>query len=93
MGNLGTPESVMDLGRQALLVLILLGAPIMLTALVIGMIMGVFQAATQINEPTLAFVPRLLGVILILYLSGPWMLKLIINYAQGLLANLPGLIG
>mgnify|MGYP005809960583 CR=1 FL=1 len=93
MGNLGTPDSVMDLGRQALMVLIMLGAPIMLTALVIGMIMGVFQAATQINEPTLAFVPRLLGVILILYLSGPWMLRLIINYAQGLLTNLPGLIG
>jgi flagellar biosynthetic protein FliQ len=93
MGNVGSPEGVMELGRQALWVLILLGAPIMLTALVVGMAMGVFQAATQINEPTLAFVPRLLAVILILYLAGPWMLQLIIDFAKRLYVGLPSLIG
>lgn len=93
MGNVGTPEGVMDLGRQALWVLLLLGAPVMLTALAVGMVMGIFQAATQINEPTLAFVPRLLGVVLVLYLSGPWMLRLLTDFAKRLLVNLPALIG
>jgi flagellar biosynthetic protein FliQ len=93
MGNVGSPEGVMELGRQALWILILLGTPIMLTALVVGMVMGVFQAATQINEPTLAFVPRLLGVILILYLAGPWMLQLIVTFAKRLYIGLPSLIG
>ncbi len=93
MANVGTPEGVMDLGRQALWVLLLLGAPVMLTALAVGMVIGIFQAATQINEPTLAFVPRLLGVVLVLYLSGPWMLRLLTDFAKRLLVNLPTMIG
>lgn len=93
MGNVATSEGVMDLGRQALWVLLLLGAPIMLTALALGMVMGIFQAATQINEPTLAFVPRLLGVVVVLYISGPWMLRVLTDFAEHLLVNLPTMVG
>ena len=88
-----TPETVMYLGRQAIEVTLLLSAPLLLSALVIGLIVSIFQAATQINEATLSFIPKLVGIFLILILAGPWMLQLIVDYIRQLFERIPQLIG
>ena len=88
-----TPETVMTIARHALEVTLLLSAPLLLTALAIGVIVGAFQAATQINEMTLSFIPKLLGMAVALLVFGPWMLKLIVNYARELITGIPGLVG
>ena len=88
-----TPELVMDIGRQAVEMTLLLSAPLLLAALVIGLIVSVFQAATQINEQTLAFVPKLVGMLLILLLAGPRMLQLMVEYVRRLFESIPLLIG
>ncbi len=88
-----TPETVMYLGRQAVEVTLLLSAPLLLSALVIGLIVSIFQAATQINEATLSFIPKLVGIFLILILGGPWMLQLIVDYIRQLFERIPQLIG
>ncbi len=88
-----TPETVMYLGRQAIEVALLLSAPMLLSALVIGLIVSIFQAATQINEATLSFIPKLVGIFLILILAGPWMLQLIVDYIRQLFERIPQLIG
>ncbi|KXJ45088.1 MAG: flagellar biosynthesis protein FliQ [Cycloclasticus sp.] len=88
-----TPDSVMNLGEQALQVTVLLAAPLLLSALAIGLIVAMFQAATQINEQTLSFVPKLLITVVVLSLAGPWMLRLIINFTRQTFLNIPDLIG
>ncbi|MBL8397760.1 MAG: flagellar biosynthesis protein FliQ [Candidatus Accumulibacter sp.] len=88
-----TPELVMDIGRQAVEMTLLLSAPLLLAALVIGLIVSVFQAATQINEQTLSFIPKLVGMLLILLLAGPWMLQLMVDYIRRLFESIPLLIG
>ncbi|MFB0935841.1 MAG: flagellar biosynthesis protein FliQ [Propionivibrio sp.] len=88
-----TPETVMYLGRQAIEVALLLSAPLLLSALVIGLIISIFQAATQINEATLSFIPKLVGIFLILILAGPWMLQMIVDYIRQLFERIPQLIG
>lgn len=88
-----TPETVMYLGRQAIEVTLLLSGPLLLAALVIGLIVSIFQAATQINEATLSFIPKLVGTFLVLILAGPWMLQMIIDYIRQLFERIPQLIG
>ena len=88
-----TPETVMHLGRQAVEVALLLSAPLLVTALVIGLLVSIFQAATQINEATLSFIPKLVGTFLVLILAGPWMLQLIVDYIRQLFERIPQLIG
>lgn len=88
-----TPESVISIGQQALEVTVLLAAPMLLSALAIGLLIGMFQAATQINEMTLSFIPKLMVLVLALVVAGPWMLRLLINYTQRLFESIPGLIG
>ncbi len=88
-----TPESVMTLAQQAMEVTILVSAPLLLAALIVGLLVSIFQAATQINEMTLSFIPKLLVLFLVLILAGPWMLNLILNYMTGLFSNIPALIG
>ncbi len=88
-----TPEIVMDIGRQAVEMTLLLSAPLLLAALVIGLIVSVFQAATQINEQTLAFIPKLVGMFLVLLLAGPWMLQLMVGYVRRLFESIPLLVG
>ena len=83
----------MTIAKHALEVTLLLAAPLLLTALVIGLLVGVFQAATQINEMTLSFIPKVLGMAAALVAFGPWMLKLIVNYARELITSIPGLVG
>lgn len=88
-----TPELVMDIGRQAVEMTLMLAAPLLLAALLIGLIVSIFQAATQINEQTLSFIPKLVGVFLILLLAGPWMLGLMVDYVRRLFESIPLLIG
>ncbi|MGH8258848.1 MAG: flagellar biosynthesis protein FliQ [Steroidobacteraceae bacterium] len=87
-----TPETVMTIGQRALEVTLLLSAPLLITALVTGLIVGAFQAATQINEMTLSFIPKLLALALTLVVAGPWMLKLIVGYTRELITSIPGFI-
>jgi flagellar biosynthetic protein FliQ len=88
-----TPESVIIIGQQALIVTAMLSAPLLLAALAAGLVIGMFQAATQINEVTLSFIPKLLVLAAALYLGGGWMLKVIIGYSESLIRSIPALIG
>ena len=88
-----TPETVMTIGQRALEITLMLSAPLLLTALVTGLVVGAFQAATQINEMTLSFIPKLLAIALALVIAGPWMLKVLVGYTRELIASIPGLIG
>lgn len=88
-----TPEMVIDVGRQALMVMVLLSAPVLLTALAIGLVIGMVQAATQIQEMTLSFIPKLLGMFAALAIVGHWMLGLMVEYTLRLYDSIPGLIG
>lgn len=88
-----TPGSVMEIGRQAVEVTLLLSAPLLLSALIVGLIISIFQAATQVNEATLQFVPKLVVMFLILLLAGPWMLEYLMDYIQRLFGSIPQLIG
>jgi len=86
-------DSVIDIGRQAMEVTILLAAPILIASLAIGLVIAMFQAATQINEMTLSFVPKLMVVALVTVAAGPWMLRQILGFTQRLIENIPYLIG
>ena len=88
-----TPETVMALAHQAMQVTLLLAAPLLLAALVSGLLVSLFQAATQINEMTLSFIPKLLAVFATLVIAGPWMLNLMVDYMRQLLTGIPGLVG
>jgi flagellar biosynthetic protein FliQ len=88
-----TPDLVINLVQQALEVTILVSAPPLLAALVTGLIVSVFQAATQINEMTLSFVPKLLAVFAAAVLAGPWMLGLIVDFTRRLFSSIPGVVG
>lgn len=87
-----TPEMVTTIGQQALWVTMLIAAPLLLSALAVGLLVGMFQAATQINEMTMSFIPKLLVVVAALVIAGPWMLGVIVNYTQDLMAQIPSLI-
>jgi flagellar biosynthesis protein FliQ len=88
-----TPDSIVVIGQQALIVTAMLAAPMLLSALAAGLLIGMFQAATQINEVTLSFIPKLLVLAGALYLGGGWMLKIILGYSETLIRNIPALIG
>jgi flagellar biosynthetic protein FliQ len=88
-----TPETVVTVGRHALEMTLMLAAPLLLTALAVGLIVGIFQAATQINEMTLSFIPKLLAMAAILALTGPWMLRSLVEYTRNLIESIPGMIG
>jgi flagellar biosynthetic protein FliQ len=83
----------MTIAQRALEITMLLAAPMLLAALAIGLLVGVFQAATQINEMTLSFIPKLIGMAVTLVIAGPWMLKIIVSYTRELFEAIPGLIG
>lgn len=88
-----TPESVMSLGTEAMTVALALAAPLLLAALFSGLIVSLLQAATQINEMTLSFIPKILAVAATLMVAGPWMLNLLLDYIRQLFSNLPNMIG
>lgn len=88
-----TPEVISIIAQDTVLVAIKLIAPILLSSLAVGLLVAMFQAATQINEQTLTFIPKLAMVIIVLILAGPWMLQVIIDYFQDLIRNIPEIIG
>jgi flagellar biosynthetic protein FliQ len=88
-----TPESVLQIMQQTLQVITILIMIVLLPALIVGLLVSMFQAATQINEMTLSFIPKLLITLLVLIIGGPWMLRLILNYTTRLIENIPYLIG
>lgn len=88
-----TPESVLSIMQQALQIIIMLIAVTLVPALVIGLLVSMFQAATSINEQTLSFIPKLLVTLLVLVLAGPWMLGMLMDYSQQLFQEIPFLIG
>ena len=82
----------MTIGSRALEITLMLAAPLLIVALVTGLIVGAFQAATQINEQTLSFIPKLLAMALAVVVAGPWMLKVLMSYTRELFESIPGLI-
>ncbi|MCB5207492.1 flagellar biosynthesis protein FliQ [Methylovorus mays] len=88
-----TPEGVMSLGRQAMEVTLMVSAPMLIVVLVIGLLVSIFQAATQINETTLSFIPKLVGVFAVLVIAGPWMLSVMTDYMRAIFSSLPAFAG
>ncbi|MGQ7248661.1 flagellar biosynthesis protein FliQ [Halomonas sp. V046] len=86
------PETVMGMAYQGMRVTLLLGAPLLLTALFTGLLVSLFQAATQINEMTLSFIPKILAVFAVLVLAGPWLLQLIITFTRELFTSIPSIV-
>ena len=88
-----TPDSIIELSQQVLYMIALIAAPMLLSALAIGLLIGMFQAATSINEQTLSFIPKLMVLLASLLVAGPWMLGLLLNFTRRLYLDIPGLIG
>ena len=88
-----TPENVMDLAHKTLMVTSLISAPLLLIALISGLVIGMLQAATQINESTLSFIPKLLMLVLTLFVAGPWILRVLIDFTHELYASIPAMVG
>ena len=83
----------MDLAHRMLLVTTMVAAPLLLIALVTGLVIGMFQAATQINESTLSFIPKLLLLVLTLFVAGPWILRVLVDFTRDLYTSIPTVIG
>ena len=88
-----TPTTVIEIGRGAVELTLLISAPLFIAALVTGLIVSIFQAATQINESTLSFVPKLVAIFVTLILAGPWMITMLTDYMRRLYESIPGVIG
>jgi flagellar biosynthesis protein FliQ len=88
-----TPGMVIDIGRQAVEITLMMATPLFMAALLTGLTVSIFQAATQINEMTLSFVPKLVAIFLALVVAGPWMLTLITDFATRLIVSIPDVIG
>lgn len=88
-----SPEFVVTTGRQALELMLIVSAPLLLVALIVGLIVSVLQAVTQINEATLSFVPKIIALSFTLVIAGPWMLNLLVEYIQRILLSIPTAIG
>lgn len=88
-----TPTTVIEIGRQAMEVALLVSAPLFIAALLTGLVISIFQAATQINEATLSFVPKLVAIFVTLIVAGPWMITLLTDYIRRLYEAIPTMIG
>lgn len=88
-----TPTTVIDIGRNALELTLMISAPLFIAALVTGLIISIFQAATQINEATLSFVPKLVVIFITLIVAGPWMITMMTDYMRRLYESIPSMIG
>jgi flagellar biosynthesis protein FliQ len=86
-------QQVFTTGQQGLYLLLMVSAPILLTVLVIGLVVSIFQAATQINEATLSFVPKIIGAVAVLAVTGPWMVTTLVDYLRGILLSIPSAVG
>lgn len=88
-----TPESVLDLTQNAMWTAVIVAGPMLMIALTVGLVIGMFQAATQINEMTLSFIPKLFALFLTLVFAGPWLLATLMNYTKSLILSIPSIIG
>lgn len=86
-------DVVIQIGQEALLMVMLVSAPMLGLGLLVGILVSIFQATTQIQEQTLAFIPKIVAVFVSILIFGPWMLRLMVDYMRQLLMNLPGFIG
>jgi flagellar biosynthetic protein FliQ len=84
-----TPDTAIDIGRDAILLMLIASAPILITGLVVGLITGIFQAVTQINEQSLSFIPKLVAVILVVSMLLPWILHKLVQYSTNLISDIP----
>jgi flagellar biosynthetic protein FliQ len=87
-----SPETVVTIGRQALELMLIVSAPLLLVALALGLAVSFFQAITQLNEQTLSFLPKLVGVALTLIVAGPWMISTLVDYLQRTLQSIPQMV-
>ena len=87
-----TPETVLTIGQQALQLTVMLAAPLLVSALVVGLLIGMLQAATQINEMTLSFIPKLGVLVVALFVAGPWMLQILLDFTRRLIESIPSLV-
>jgi flagellar biosynthetic protein FliQ len=88
-----TPESVMTQARLAMETMLMVAGPLLLVALAIGLVVSIFQAATQINESTLSFIPKLVGIFLAIVIGGPWMMTVLLDFMRRTLTGIPALVG
>ena len=86
-------QQVLSAGQQGLMVLLMVSAPVLLVVLVVGLLVSIFQAATQINEATLSFVPKIVAAVAVLGITGPWMLSTLVEYLQRTLQAIPSAVG
>lgn len=86
-------QQVFTVGQQGLFLLLMVSAPVLLVVLVVGLLVSVFQAATQINEATLSFVPKVVAAVAVLAFAGPWMMTTLVEYLQRTLQSIPGAVG
>ena len=86
-------QQVFTTGQKALYLLLTVSAPILLVVLVVGLVVSIFQAATQINEATLSFVPKVIGAVVVLAVAGPWMMTTLVDYLRSVLMSIPGAVG
>ena len=86
-------QQVLSAGQQGLWMLLMVSAPVLLTVLAVGLVVSVFQAATQINEATLSFVPKIVAAVAVLAIAGPWMLTTLVEYLQRTLQGIPAAVG
>ena len=86
-------QQVFTFGQQGLTLLLMVAAPLRLTVLVVGLVVSIFQAATQINEVTLSFVPKMVAAVVALTIAGPWMLSTLVEYIQRTLQAIPSVVG
>ncbi len=88
-----TQEAILAIGQQAILIMLVLAGPILIVSLVVGLLVSVFQAVTQIREQTLTFIPKILATVAVLVVGGPWMLDQLLGYPTDLWGSIPTLIG
>jgi flagellar biosynthesis protein FliQ len=88
-----TPETVVNFGRQAMEMMLITSAPVLMVALVVGLVVSLFQAVTQINEATLSFLPKLVAVVITIVIVGPWMLTMLTNYIRQVIGSLATVAG
>jgi len=86
-------QQVFSTGQQGLYTLLMVAAPVLVTILVVGLVVSIFQAATQINEATLSFVPKIIAAVAVLAVTGPWMMSTLVDYLRGMLLSIPGAVG
>jgi len=88
-----TPQAVLTFAREALSLLLMVSLPVLLTVMVVGLTVSIFQAVTQINENTLSFVPKMIAAVIVFLVAGPWMISMIVDFIRRTFENIPMALG